>query len=39
MDVTFYMCLGPAAKGDHITPDDMRGFVVPEGKGVYIHPG
>lgn len=35
----FVICLGPASKGDDISPDDMRAFLVPPGKGVYIHPG
>ena len=29
----------PAATGDDVTPDDMRAFYVPAGKGVYFHPG
>jgi ureidoglycolate lyase/seryl-tRNA synthetase len=35
----FVMCLGPASKGDDIKPEDMRAFLVPAGKGAYIHPG
>lgn len=35
----FTVCLGPAAKGDDISPADMRAFSVPKGLGVYIHPG
>ncbi|CAJ1462235.1 unnamed protein product [Effrenium voratum] len=37
--IPFTVCLGPAAKGDDIKPEDMRAFHVPAGKGVYIHPG
>lgn len=37
--VQFVVCLGPNTKGDDIKPEDMRAFIVPEGKGVYIHPG
>jgi len=36
--VPFTVCLGPAAKGDDIRPEDMRAFAIPKGKGVYIHP-
>lgn len=31
--------LGKASHGDDIDPADMTAFAVPEGKGVYIHPG
>ena len=34
--IPFFACLGPAAKGDDITPADMRAFYVPAGKGVYV---
>lgn len=34
----FFMCLGKAAHGDDIQPEHMRGFKIPAGKGVYIHP-
>ena len=37
--IAFCVCLGPATVGDRVTPDDMRGFIVPEGYGIYIHPG
>ncbi len=35
----FTVCLGKNSHGDDITPQDMRAFHVPKGKGVYIHPG
>lgn len=37
--VPFVVCLGPASKGDDIRPEDMRAFLVPEGSGLYMHPG
>eukprot|EP00931_Biecheleriopsis_adriatica_P080457 TRINITY_DN53804_c0_g1_i1.p1 TRINITY_DN53804_c0_g1~~TRINITY_DN53804_c0_g1_i1.p1 ORF type:complete len:276 (+),score=43.23 TRINITY_DN53804_c0_g1_i1:52-879(+) len=37
--VPFTVCLGPASCGDDIKPQDMRAFRVPEGLGIYIHPG
>ncbi|CAE7667448.1 unnamed protein product [Symbiodinium sp. CCMP2456] len=37
--VPFTVCLGPASAGDDIKPEDMRAFHVPQGKGIYIHPG
>lgn len=37
--VPFVVCLGPAAKGDAIQPEDMCAFAIPPGKGLYIHPG
>ncbi|CAE7224964.1 unnamed protein product [Symbiodinium sp. CCMP2592] len=37
--VPFTVCLGPASAGDDIQPEDMRAFHVPQGKGIYIHPG
>ncbi len=37
--VPFTVCLGLSSHGDDITPQSMRGFSVPAGKGVYIHPG
>lgn len=37
--VPFVACLGPASKGDDIHPEDMRAFLVPQGLGLYIHPG
>jgi len=37
--VPFVVCLGPNTKGDDIKPEDMRAFRVPEGLGIYIHPG
>ena len=37
--VPFVVCLGPASCGDDVTPQDMRAFYVPKGKGVYFHPG
>merc|ERR1719245_179004 len=37
--VPFVVCLGPASKGDDIHPKDMRAFLVPQGLGIYIHPG
>ena len=35
----FVVCLGPAIVGDDVKPTDMRAFYVPEGLGVYLHPG
>ena len=37
--IPFVVCLGPASTGDDVTPQDMRAFYVPAGKGVYFHPG
>ena len=37
--IPFIVCLGPASTGDDVTPQDMRAFYVPAGKGVYFHPG
>jgi len=37
--VPFVVCLGPAARGDNIRPEDMRAFLVPAGQGIYLHPG
>jgi len=37
--IPFVVCLGKASYGDDITPQDMRAFYVPAGKGVYFHPG
>ena len=37
--IPFVVCLGKASHGDDITPQDMRAFYVPAGKGVYFHPG
>jgi len=38
-NIPFVVCLGRASFGDDITPQDMRSFYVPAGKGVYFHPG
>lgn len=35
----FFVCLAKNTIGDDITPQDMRGFCIPPGKGIYIHPG
>jgi hypothetical protein len=35
----FFVCLGKNTYGDDIKPENMRGFKIPAGKGVYIHPG
>ena len=37
--IPFVVCLGKSSFGDNITPQDMRAFYVPAGKGVYFHPG
>ena len=37
--IPFVVNLAPATCGDDVKPDDMRAFLVPEGKGVYFHPG
>ena len=37
--VPFVVCLGSKEHGDDILPEHMRAFAVPEGRGVYIHPG
>ena len=37
--VPFVVCLGSKEHGDDIRPEHMRAFAVPEGRGVYIHPG
>ena len=37
--IPFVVSLGKASYGDDITPQDMRAFYVPAGKGVYFHPG
>lgn len=35
----FYVCLGKNTYGDDILPGNMKGFKIPKGKGLYIHPG
>ena len=35
----FFVCLGKNTYGDDIKPENMCGFRIPAGKGVYIHPG
>ena len=35
----FFVCLGKNTHGDDVRPEHMRGFKIPEGKGVYVHPG
>jgi len=37
--IPFFVCLGQSKYGDDIKPEHMRGFYIPAGKGVYIHPG
>ena len=37
--IPFCVNLAPASCGDDVKPEDMRAFLIPEGKGVYFHPG
>jgi ureidoglycolate lyase/seryl-tRNA synthetase len=37
--IPFVVCLGKNTCGDDVTPQDMRAFYIPAGKGVYFHPG
>ncbi len=37
-DIPFFVCLGKRTIGDNVRPQDMQGFLIPPGKGIYIHP-